>query len=139
MERKNARTTRGRPFAEGNSGRPRGSLNRATVAAQTLLDGEVETLTRKAVELALEGHMAALRLCLERIIPPRKERAVAIKLPSIKGAQDLPRLTAAILKAVGQGELDTAQAASLASLVAAHGRTLELAELEQRISALEGK
>jgi len=134
---------RGKPFKPGQSGnpggRPPGSLNHATRAAALLLDNEVEGLTRKCIEMGLSGDMAALRLCLERVIPPRRERPVSIKLPSIKGAQDLPKITAAILKAVGSGELDTAQAASLASLVANHGKALEIAELEQRIAVLEGK
>ena len=126
------------PGQSGNlAGRPRGTLNKATLAAQTLLDGEAETLTRKAVELALEGNMVALRLCLERICPPRKERPVAVAFPAIEGAADLPRLTAAILAAVGRGELEPGQAAALASLVTNHGKALELAALEQRISALE--
>ena len=121
------------------AGRPPGLLNKATMAAQTLLDGEAEALTRKAVELALEGNMAALRLCLERICPPRKERPMAVELPSIEGVAELPKLTSAILAAVGRGELEPGQAAALASLVAGHGKALELSELEQRISALEGK
>jgi hypothetical protein len=109
------------------------------MAAQALLDGEAEALTRKAVELALEGNMAALRLCLERICPPRKERPLAVELPVIEGVAELPRLTSAIMAAVGRGELEPGQAAALASLVANHGKVLELTELEKRISALEGK
>ena len=45
--RKNAPNTRGRPFQKGNAGRPRGSRNKATLAAEQLLDGETEALTRK--------------------------------------------------------------------------------------------
>ena len=109
------------------------------MAAQSLLDGEAEALTRKAIEAALEGNMVALRLCLERRCPPRKERPLAVKLPVVKGVAELPKLTSAILAAVGKGELEPGQAAALASLVANHGKALELAELEKRISALEGK
>ena len=39
-----------------------------------MLDGEAETLTRKAIDKALKGDSEALRLCLERLVPPRKER-----------------------------------------------------------------
>ena len=56
---KTAKKGRGRPFPKGQSGnpggRPRGSSNRATRAAEMLLDGEATALTRKAVELALAG------------------------------------------------------------------------------------
>jgi len=129
--------TRGRPFAKGNPGRPPGTKHKATIAAQALLDGEAQALTRKAVELALEGNMAALRLCLERICPPRKERPLAVELPTVRDASELPQLTFALLEAVGKGELEPGQAAALASLVANHGKALELAELERRIRALE--
>jgi hypothetical protein len=60
--------TRFKPGQSGNpNGRPKGSLNATTLAAQALLDGEAETLTRKAVELAKGGDLAALRLCLDRL------------------------------------------------------------------------
>jgi hypothetical protein len=59
-----AERVRGRPFAKGQSGNPGGrrlgSRNKATVAAQMLLADEAEALTRKAVELALDG-VAAVR------------------------------------------------------------------------------
>ena len=130
-------------FKPGESGNPAGkkpgTRNKATMAAQVLLDGEAEALTRKVVTLALAGNLAALRLCLERICPPRKERPVNVNLPVVAEAGDLPRLTSAILEAVGNGELEPGQAAALASLVANHGKALELAELEKRIAALEEK
>ena len=69
---KTAKRIRGRPFPKGQSGnpagRPRGSSNRAMRAAELLLDGEAAALTRKAVELALAGNQAALRLCLDRTV-----------------------------------------------------------------------
>jgi len=62
---KTGRKQRGRPFAPGTSGnpagRPKGARNRATVAAEALLEGEAEALTRKAVELALAGDVTAQR------------------------------------------------------------------------------
>jgi hypothetical protein len=57
-------------------GRPRGARNRATVAAERLLHGEADALTRKAIELATDGDTTALRLCIERILPARKDRPV---------------------------------------------------------------
>jgi DNA transposition AAA+ family ATPase len=45
-----------KPGQSGNpEGRPKGARNRATVAAERLLDGEADTLTRKAIELAKKG------------------------------------------------------------------------------------
>lgn len=64
-------------FAKGVSGNPKGKIkgtkNLVTRAAEAMLDGEADKLTRKAIEMALSGDSFALRLCLERIIPPRKD------------------------------------------------------------------
>src|SRR6516162_9210224 len=81
-----ARNQRGRPFTKGQSGnpagKPKGARHRATLAAEALLDGEAEALTRKVIELALEGNIFALKICLDRILPPRRERDVALNLPT---------------------------------------------------------
>jgi hypothetical protein len=45
------------------------------MAMEELLDGEGETLTRKAIELAKGGDIQALRLCMERLLPPRRDRS----------------------------------------------------------------
>ena len=69
---------RGRPFEKGRSGNPAGrrpgSRNKATLAAAALLAGESEALTRTAVDLALAGDPTAMRLCIERVLPPCRER-----------------------------------------------------------------
>jgi hypothetical protein len=88
-----AKRVRGRPFAKGRSGnpggRPRGSINRSTRAAQLLLDGEATALSRKAVELALAGDPTALRLCLDRTVAPRRDRSVELSLPPINTPADI--------------------------------------------------
>ena len=63
-------TTRFEKGVSGNpNGRPKSARNKSTLAAEALLDGEAGALTRKAIELALNGDLGAIRLCLERIIP----------------------------------------------------------------------
>src|SRR5690349_11329736 len=101
LPRKNVANTRepprGRPFAPGNPGRPPGARNKATRALEALLEGEAEDITRTAIALAKGGDTVALRLCLERLLPPRKDRPVAFALPEINTPADLPRATAALL------------------------------------------
>ena len=126
--RKNATKTRGRPFKPGNSGRPKGARNRATLAVEALLAGEAETLTRKAIELALEGNILALKICLDRILPPRRERDVALNLPALHTPGDAGEVSASILAAVTKGEITLGEATELAGLVAAHLATLETSE-----------
>jgi len=60
---KNGRNTAGQ-FSAGNSGRPKGSRNKATIAIESLLKGQAEALTQTAVTVALEGDSVALRLCM---------------------------------------------------------------------------
>ena len=88
----------GRPFQKGQSGnpsgRPKGARNAATLACETLLDGQAEALTQKAIQMALDGDAVALRLCLDRIFPPRKDRPVTFTLPPITSARDAADLMA---------------------------------------------
>ena len=143
MTRNNGSTTEARnpdgTFAPGNPGRPHGSRHKVTQAVQALLEGEAEALTRKAVERALEGDTTALRLCLERIAPTRKEPAVTFDLPSMQSAADAALGAAAILAAVAAGELTPAEGAHVMALVETYRRTFETTDLERRIKALEDR
>jgi len=129
--------TRGRPFKPGNPGRVPGSRNRATIAAEALLDGEAGAITRKAIEMALEGDTVALRLCMERLVPPRKERPVAIELPTITDAADHPAVIARIFDSVASGDLTASEAQALSSVLEQHRRAVETTEIIERLNALE--
>lgn len=124
-------------FAPGNPGRPKGARHKATRAVEKLLDGEAKELTRKAVSMALEGDTTALRLCLERIAPPRKDTPVCFALPPMKSANDACDAAQAVLQAVSEGQLTPLEGASVMTLVESYRRTLETTELEARLAALE--
>jgi Family of unknown function (DUF5681) len=130
----------GRPFAKGVSGnpagRPSGSRNQATEIAQALLDGEAEALARKCIELALEGDRAALKLCLERLVP-RRPRAVALDLPAITSVADLAPAIAAIASGVAAGGLTPYDGAELARIFGAYAHAAEFGEFERRLRKVE--
>jgi len=132
---------RGRPSEKGRSGnpsgRPRGSRIRSTFAAQMLLQGEAEALTRKAVELALDGDPAALRLCLDRLIAPHRERLVPLALPPMREPADLAAAMEAIAAAVARGLLAPAEAAELAKVVDTFANAIETRDFDSRLRALE--
>ena len=111
-------------FAKGKSGnpngRPQGSRNAATLALESLLDGQAEALTQKAIDLALAGDLGALRICLDRILPPRKDRPVAFEIPPITTIEDAPKVMAAVTAAVAQGGLTVREASDVAQLVEAY-------------------
>lgn len=112
---------RGRPFVKGQSGNPRGKpkgvRNRATLAAEALLDGEAEALTRKAVEMALGGDVMALRLCLERLVPPRKERPLSFALPPVASVEDTAKAIDGVLAALAQGLVSLSEAKEAIDLI----------------------
>ena len=134
--RNNGPITRGRPFEPGNPGRPKGSRNKATVAAETLLDGEAETLTRKAIDLANAGDTTALRLCIERILPARKDRPVSITLPPITNPADSVTVLAAITSAVSDGEITPMEASELSKVVDSYTRAVETRDIVARLDRL---
>lgn len=136
MTRNNGRKTDG-TFGPGNPGRPQGARHKATMAALALLDGEAEALTRQAVTMALGGDGAALRLCLERIAPPRRDAPVQFPLPRMETACDAAKAAGAVLEAVAEGDLTPSEGAHIMALVEAFRRTLETSELEARVAALE--
>jgi hypothetical protein len=137
--RNNAPTTRGKPFEAGNPGRPRGARHRVTLAIEALLEGQHQALTQKAVEKALEGDTVALRLCLDRIAPPRRDATITIALPEVKSAEDAVTASAAVLAAVAAGEVTPDEAGRVMALLTAHKAIVEAGDLERRITALETK
>jgi Family of unknown function (DUF5681) len=128
-------------FSKGQSGnpagKPPGARHRATMAAEALLDGEVQALTRKAIERALEGDGVALRLCLERILPARKDRPVKFDLPPVETASDISKALGAIAKSMAAGELTPDEAGTVATVMEAHRKAIETVELEERVRRLE--
>ena len=87
------------------SGRPPGTRNRRTIAAEKLFDEDAEALTRIAIDLAKEGDMAALRLCMDRVCPPTRHRPVSFELPQLAVAQDAVGAMSTIVQAIADGEL----------------------------------
>jgi len=134
--RKNGRKTDGK-FASGNTGRPRGARHKTTLAIQALLDGEGEALTRKAIEMALAGDTTALRLCLERVAPPRKDGPVRFDLPPMESAASASAAMGAILAGVASGDLTPGEGSAIAGLVEGYRKALETTELEARMQAIE--
>jgi hypothetical protein len=130
-------------YAKGHSGnsngRPPGALNRTTLVAAALLEGEAEDLTRRLIELARKDDMAALRLCIERILPPCRERLLQFELPPLQSAADAPKAIAAIAAAVAAGDLTTPEAADIAKLVEVFTKAITAGELEERVRALEAE
>ena len=136
LNMQNGRNTDGK-FSDGNAGRPKGSRNKATVAIEGLLEGQAEALTQTAISKALGGDSIALRLCMDRIAPPMKDKPVVFPLPRMHGAMDASEAAGSVLNAVGDGTLTPIEGTRVMGLIDSYRRTLELTDIEQRLQALE--
>jgi Family of unknown function (DUF5681) len=134
----NTRCTKWKPGQSGNPrGRAPGCRNRVTVIAESLIGGKAKELTEKAIALALSGDVAALRICLERLVPPARERPCFFKLPKLQTTSDATNALAEITEGLASGKLLPHEAEHLANIVAAFVKTIEIGVLEDRLLALE--
>ena len=132
----NGRNTDGK-FTSGNSGRTKGSRNKTTIAIESLLEGQAEALTQTAISKALGGDSIALRLCMDRIAPPMKDKPVVFPLPRMHGAMDASEAAGSVLSAVSEGTLTPIEGTRVMGLIDSYRRTLELTDIEQRLHQLE--
>jgi len=132
----NGRNTDGK-FSNGNVGRPKGSRNKATIAIESLLEGQAEALTQTAISKALEGDSIALRLCMDRIAPPMKDKPVLFPLPRMQDATDASQAAGSVLSAVSDGTITPIEGTRVMGLIDSYRRTLQLTEIEQRLQVLE--
>jgi hypothetical protein len=131
----------GRRWQRGESGNPAGkkpgTRNRATMLGQELLDAQAPKLVRKAISMAIRGDVAALRICMDRIVPVARHRTVQFSVPPLSSASDAANAMAALLAGVAAGQLTPNEASEMSNLVANFVKTLDVTTLEQRIEALE--
>jgi hypothetical protein len=133
LQKQQNRLPRGKPWQPGESGNPagraHGSRNRATLFAQALFDNELEQLVRKAISCALEGEPMALKLCIERILAPRRHERPCFSMPPLATAEDAAKALAAIAAAAADGELAPAEARDLTDTVGAFIHALDAVAL----------
>src|SRR5207253_2159146 len=91
----------------------------------------------KAIQMALSGDNVALRLCLDRIYPPRKDRPLRFALPPITNARDAPEIISAIAAAVTSGDITPSEASEIAKLIDSYVKAYQTTELNDRIARVE--
>lgn len=80
------------------------------------MEDDDESVTRAVVDKAKGGDMAAARLVLDRIAPPRKGRPVKFTMAKTVNAADVAEAVGAVVNAMARGELTPDEAATVASV-----------------------
>jgi hypothetical protein len=127
-------------WQEGESGNPAGrppGIRDKRTAMRELLQPHAEDLVAKVVELAKAGDTTALRICIDRLIPPVKARDEPVQLPAL--TDSLADSGRVILQAMADERLTPEEAAHILQALSTQARIVETDELERRIAALEGK
>src|SRR5713101_2904837 len=128
-------------FQKGQSGnpagRPRGSRNKASVRMQEMLEQNAEELVNKVVELGIAGNIGALRLCLDRLVPTRKNEPLLCEMAPLQKAADAVAAIAGIASAAVAGDVTADEAAKLAKVISLYVNTLEAHQFEEQLAQLE--
>lgn len=125
-------------YNPGESGNPAGRPPGVGRVAKyrKLLQAQADTLIKTVIDQALAGESVALKLCIDRLLPPYRPEAVPIEfaMPEVGG---LVSMGEAVLSAIGNGILSPEQGAKVLQALAGQARLIEVETLEQRIAALE--
>ena len=126
---------RGRPFEVGNKigrGRPPGSRNKRTKFAQQL-DDDGEAIIKQCQVMALEKDPIAMRICMERLVPPCKAAHHRFRLPQGNTPADLVKAVSTINQQVARGNLSAQDGEAMARTVEIQRRAIEAEDFERRL------
>ena len=120
------------------TGRPKGAISRRTQLSK-LLEPHAEELVNKAVELAKNGDVNALRLILERLIPKPREESIELNITqnALNSPQALLELSTKALAAATSGELTLEQSQKLFDLITSQSELIVLANFDSRVKEME--
>jgi hypothetical protein len=80
-----------------------------------------------------------LRLCFDRICPPRRGRPIAFALGDLADPKGLMAASASLIAAVAAGKLTPDEAEPVSAMLAAHLRAIEATDIAARLTEIEKK
>ena len=131
---------RGQAFAPGNAlgrGRLKGSRNKKTLRFREMLEEHGEALMKKCMVEALRGDRHSMRLCIERLLAPRREGSVRLSFPRVQNLASVNAASERLMRAITSGEITPADGQMIAGVLEHRRRVIETLELESRLQALE--
>lgn len=130
-------------FQKGRSGNPKGKMrgtkNKVTLVAEMMLQGELENICRRLIQEAISGNMQAIKMILDRILPPKRDLPVAIDLPKLENSSDALEAMASITMAISNGKISVSEGESLSRIVDIYVKAIEVHDCEMRINRIENK
>jgi hypothetical protein len=128
-------------FQKGQSGNPRGrppgARNRSTLLYRELLDAEGTAVLKRTITSAKKGNKVAMRLIIERLVPPAKSGTAALDLPVMQQACDVAEAAQEVIAAAARGDLTLSEAREWMSLIDRQRVTIETRDLAVRLEVLE--
>jgi hypothetical protein len=131
---------RGKPFPKGVSGNPAGrtSPNRLTLEARRLAAEHGPKVVERICKDAANGDANAARLFMAFLLPRSKvTEPIAIDLPKLESASDVPAAIQSVLVMMAAGELTPTEGNAIIAGLEAFGRSSVFDAHEQRLQALE--
>jgi hypothetical protein len=97
---------------------------------------------RRALRMALEGNLSAMRFVMERVCGRAAEAPVeaeppGIALPPLRTAADCNLALQRVADAICKGAMDLQVAKTLTDVIHARLKAIEVTEIEQRLTELE--
>lgn len=124
----------GNPF-----GRPKGVRNKAVLLAEKLFENETEEICRQAIELAKKGNIQAIKIILDRILPPKKETPITIDLPMMKASTDILEAINQVTLSICCGKISPSDGETLSRIIERQAKAIKMNEFEQRLKNLEDR
>jgi hypothetical protein len=133
-------------FGSGNPGGPGRPKRRAydlhRAGQEAVTPEHYATMIRKALRMALEGNLAAMKFVAERTVgrapdAPAEAPALDIALPHLLSAVDCATAIDRIIAGISAGTVDLPTAKFLLDAVERRRKTIETVDQEERIVELE--
>jgi hypothetical protein len=87
--------------------------------------------------MAMDGNIGALRLCLDRLVPMRRNELLLYEMPPLQKAADAVAAIARIACAAVAGDVTPDEAVKLAKMISLYVNALEANDFEDRLVQLE--
>jgi hypothetical protein len=85
----------------------------------------------------MQGDLGALRLCMERISPARRDACIRLNLPPVQTAQDVDKAAEKVTQAIQRGKITPDDGGKMMSILGSRLRVIESVQHESRLEKLE--